>query len=194
MNARTLTMLLLLPLAGGCLTSTVEPPVAWNVELARDVLPPRAKARFGVVRLLLVEMRAPYTDRGIAVLRANGSIAFDPCNSYAAAPIQLMKGVALASLEASGLFEAVVTSGSSVDSEIDAEISVRKLALDCRQEGSRLAVAEVSVRLVRNHAIAAEVSGAGVADAADGDYAAAFSKAATEAFADALKRVPDGSL
>lgn len=193
MNMRAISMVFLLPLAAGCLTSNVEPPAEWNVEMRGFAEPVRGQRRHGVARLLFVEMRAPYSVREIAVLRADGSVAFDSYNRYAAAPVQLMKGVAVESLAASGLFDAVVTSGSAVDSDIDVEIVVNKLALDCREEGLRRAIAELSVRFVRSHRIVAEATGAGVVDAANGDYSDAFSKAATKAFEDALKRVSDGA-
>ena len=180
-------------LAAGCMTSTVKAPVEWSVECTAEVAVSRAKPRHGVAKLTLVEMRAPYAVREVAVLRADGSVAFDPCNSYAAAPVQLMKGVAAESLAACGLFESVVSSGSSVDADVEVEVVVKRLALDCRQEGSRRAVAELFVRLVRSHRIVAEAPGAGAADAAKGDYAAAFSEAATTAFADALKRLSNGT-
>ena len=139
-------------------------------------------------------MRAPYGSPEIAVLRADGSVAFDPYNSYAATPVQLVKGLALEALESSGMFSEVVASGSAVDSDVDVEVAVKRLALDCRVPGERRAIAEVSVRFVKSGKVAAKALGAGVADASGADYSAAFSKAATEAFEDAFKRVADESL
>jgi len=176
-------------LMAGCLTSSPEERTDWNVECTDAALRVAENPKFGVVRLSLVELRAPYTVREIAVLRSDGSIAFDPCNAYAASPVQLLKGVALESLSRSGLFSAVVGSGSSVDSDVEAEVAVTRLALDCREEGTRRAVATVSVRLVRSHGIVASVCGTGSADASQPNYSAALSSAVTSAFSDALNKL-----
>ena len=182
-------VILLSAIAAGCLTSSPTERVDWNVECTESALRVARQPKFGVARLSLVELRAPYAVRELAVLRAGGSIAFDPCNAYAAAPVQLMKGVAFESLERSGLFSAVVGAGSAVDSDVEVEVTVRRLALNCREEGVRRAVAAISIRLVRSHAIVAYAEGSGSADASNPDYSAAFSAAATAAFSDALNRL-----
>ena len=187
MNMRNVLLVAAMSAAAGCMTSSVQPPAEWNIESVSSVVPMRMKAVYGVAKLMLVEVRAPYAVREVAVLRADGSVAFDPCNSYAAAPVQLAKWVAAESLAASGLFEDVVTAGSSADAEV--EVSMKRLALDCREPGSCRAVSEVSLRLVRSHAIVAHADGAGMADASGRDFSAAFSKAVTAAFADALGRL-----
>ena len=64
-----------------------------------------------------------------------------------------------------------------------------RLALDCREEGMRRAVAAVSVRLVRSHQIAARADGVGSADASQPNYSAALSAAVTSAFVDALNKL-----
>ena len=188
-TTKTIFAAVLSAVSAGCLTSSPVERSDWNVECAASALRVAEKPKFGVVRLSMVELRAPYAVREIAVLRADGSIAFDPCNAYAAAPVQLLKGAALESLSRSGLFAAVVGAGSSVGSDVEAEISVSRLALDCREAGSRRAVAAVSVRLVRSHAIAAYAEGAGSADASGPDFSSAFSAAVTSAFSDALNRL-----
>ena len=175
--------------SAGCLTSSTPERTDWNVECSGTALRVAVKPKFGIARLSLVEMRAPYAVREIAVMRANGSTAFDECNTYAASPVQLMKGVAFDSLSKSGLFPAVVGAGSSVDHDVDVEVAVTRLALDCREEGARNAVAAVSVRLVQSHGIVAYAEGYGSADASKPDYSAAFSAAATAAFSDALNRL-----
>ena len=181
--------MLMSALLAGCLTSSPTECAVWNIECTDSALPAVEKPKFGVVQLGLVEMRAPYNAREIAVLRANGSIAFDPCNAYAAAPVMLLKGVALESLARSGFFSAVVASGSSVDFDVVAEVTVTRLALDCREDGARRAVAALSVRLVRSRRIVAYVEGTGSADASKPDFSAAFSEAVTSAFSDALNRL-----
>ena len=176
-------------LLSGCLASSPAERADWNIECSDAALRVAETPKYGVARLGLVELRAPYAVRELAVLRADGSIAFDPCNAYAASPVQLLKGAALASLERSGLFSAVVGAGSSADSDVDVEVAVTRLALDCREEGVRRAVASLSVRLVRSHGIVAFGSGSGSADASAPDYSAAFSSAVTSAFSDALNRL-----
>lgn len=173
----------------GCLTSSPPERTDWNVECTDAALRAAEKPKFGVARLSLVELRAPYAVREVAVLRADGSIAFDPCNVYAASPVQLLKGVAIEALSRSGLFSAVVGSGSSVDSDVEAEVLVTRLAIDCREEGVRRAVAAVSVRLVRSHGIVASVVGSGSADASQPNFSAALSAAVTSAFSDALNKL-----
>ena len=94
------------------------------------------------------------------------------------------------SLERSGLFKAVVGSGSTADADVDAELAVTRLALDCREEGVRRAVATLSLRLVRAHRIVDVVTGEGAADASQtSDFSAAFSAAVTDAFSEALRKL-----
>ena len=179
-----------LVLLAGCLTASQPEHADWNIECTDRAAQVAEKPKFGVARLILVELRAPYNVRDIAVLRANGSIAFDPCNGYASAPVQLVKGVAMESLERSGLFKAVVGSGSTADADVDAELAVTRLALDCREEGVRRAVATLSLRLVRAHRIVDVVTGEGAADASQtSDFSAAFSAAVTDAFSEALRKL-----
>ena len=188
-TARFFTAFLMPAMLSGCLDLSPTECSDWNVECTDAAMHLAVKPRFGVARLVLVEMRAPYSAREIAVLRENGSIAFDPCNAYAAAPVQLLKGVAMESLERSGLFPAVVGASSSVDADVEVEVSVSRLALDCREDGSRRAVAALSVRLVRSHVIVAYATGSGSADASGRDFSEALSSAVTAAFSEALNRL-----
>ena len=179
-----------LALLAGCLTASQPERTDWNIECTDRAAQVADKPKFGVGRLVLVELRAPYNVREIAVLRANGSIAFDPCNAYASAPVQLIKGAALESLSRSGLFKAVVGTGSSAEADVDVELAVTKLALDCREEGVRRAVAALSLRIVRAHDIVDIVTGSGTVDATQSaDFSSAFSSAVTDAFSDALKKL-----
>ena len=179
-----------LALLAGCLTASPPERTDWNIECTDRAAQVADKPKFGVARLILVELRAPYNVREIAVLRSNGSIAFDPCNSYASAPVQLIKGAALESLARSGLFKAVVSTGSSAEADVDVELAVTKLALDCREEGVRRAVAALSLRIVRSHGIVDIVTGSGAVDATQSaDFSSAFSSAVTDAFSDALKKL-----
>ena len=178
-------LLLLSPMVlAGCLTSRAPEVACWNLEYAADAA--KADARLGVVRVSQVVVRAPYAAKGIAVLRANGTIAFDPYNEYAAGPAALLKGVVSDVMVASGLFKAVVSESSSVKASLLAEVTVTRLAIDCREEGVRRASAELLLQLVDGREISAAVKGAGAADAADGNYGAALSRAVTDALAAAL--------
>ena len=169
----------------GCLSTTppagVDWPVVWN-----GTLPKASSSDYGVVRISSVDVRAPYAGRPFAVLRADGSVAFDPYNAYAAAPGRLIEGMAEDAFAASGRFAAVTGNGSSVAADVTAEISVVRLALDCRTTDVRKAVATVAVRLVRNRRIVAFARGEGTADASEPDFSAAFSSALSMAFVDAL--------
>ena len=187
--AKTTVLVLIPPILSGCLSTSPAEHTDWNIECSEAALRVAAKPKFGVARLSLVEMRAPYTVREMAVLRANGSVAFDQCNAYAASPVQLVKGVALESLSRSGLFKAVVGASSSADSDIEVEVAVTRLALDSREKDSLRAVAVLSVRLVSARKISAYVTGSGSADASGHDFSAAFSSAVTSAFSDALGKL-----
>ena len=188
-TAKVFAVVLMPAMLAGCLVTTPTECSDWNVECTDAAMHLAVKPRFGVARLVLVEVRAPYSEREIAVLRADGSIAFDPYNAYAAAPVQLLKGAAMESLERSGLFSAVVGASSSVDADVEVEVAVSRLALDCREDGSRRAVASLSVRLVRSHGIVAYATGSGSADASGRDFSAALSSAVTAAFSEALNRL-----
>jgi len=145
------------------------------------------KPKYGIVRVSMVQVRAPYDAREIAVLRPDGSMAFDPYNKFPAIPSQIIRGAAIDALASSGLFASAVSASSSVSSDVSAEVSVLKFALDCRNEGSRKAIAAVAVRIVdRDRRSAAIAEGVGEADASSGEYSSAFSSAFTSAMADAL--------
>lgn len=175
----------------GCLSSSSAPEVScWSLEYAGGTAASRgASPRFGVVRVALASVRSPYGARGIAVLRADGTVAFDPYNEYAATPSALLKGVVEDALSASGLFKAVVGVASSAGASVSAEVTVTRLALDCRAGGSRRAVAELDVCLIDGRNIVARAKGAGDADAADGRYGAALSRAVSDALSEALSRL-----
>ena len=192
MNMKTSTSAFsafILALLAGCLTTTPPPQSDWNIECSERAACLAETPKFGVAKLALVEVRAPYSVREVAVLRADGSMAFDQFNMYAASPVQLIKSVSFAALERSGLFKAVVGSSSSADSDVEIEVAVTKLALDCREDGVRRAVAEISLRLVRAHAIVGYAKGLGSADASGANFASSVSDAVTAAFANAMKKL-----
>ena len=71
--------LLAVPVLAGCLGSAPKPPVNWTIDIEPD-----AKVAYAAVC-------APYGGQRIAVLRPDGSIAFDPRNAFAAAPGSIIK-------------------------------------------------------------------------------------------------------
>ena len=83
--------------------------------------------------------------------------------------------------DASGLFGSVVNSSSSVKSQAMSEVMVTRLALDCRKEGERKAVAAVRVRLIADGGKTSYAQGEGTADAKDGNFGAALSGALSAA-------------
>lgn len=189
-TAKTLAVVLAASALAGCLTSASTPEIAcWSIEYTGEMAGRGVEPRFGVARVSQIVVRAPYTVKGIAVLRANGTVAFDPYNEYAAGPNALLKGVVEDALAASGLFKGVVGATSAAGAAVSAEVTVARLALDCRREGLRNAVAELEIRLLAGRDIVSSSRGSGIADAADGNYGAAFSGAVTEAIKAALGRL-----
>lgn len=180
-----------LPLLSGCLSPATMPEVSqWSLEyggvsrLAKD-------AKFGVGRVSQVFVRTPFGTESISVLRADGSIAFDPYNEFAALPSALVKGVVFDAMEGSGLFSTVLNASSAASSTVSVEVMVQRLALDCRKEDERRAVAKVLVRLLKSgsNEIAGLAKGESTEDAADGNYGKAFSRALSAALMTAFEQL-----
>ena len=144
------TALLFVPVLAGCLGSAPKPPVNWTID------EPDAKVAYAAVC-------APYGGQRIAVLRPDGSIAFDPRNAFAAAPGSIIKDAVVGRKGEGSLF-------------------VRKLALDCRAEGRRNAV--VSLEIVSGDRVS---KGDATEPTDDGNYSAAFSRAFSKAYATAIE-------
>ena len=145
------TALLFVPVLAGCLGSAPKPPVNWTIDIEPD-----AKVAYAAVC-------APYGGQRIAVLRPDGSIAFDPRNAFAAAPGSIIKDAVVGRKGEGSLF-------------------VRKLALDCRAEGRRNAV--VSLEIVSGERVS---KGDATEPTDDGNYSAAFSRAFSKAYAHAIE-------
>ena len=133
--------LLAVPVLAGCLGSAPKPPVNWTIDIEPD-----AKVAYAAVC-------APYGGQRIAVLRPDGSIAFDPRNAFAAAPGSIIKDAVVGRKGEGSLF-------------------VRKLALDCRAEGRRNAV--VSLEIVSGERVS---KGDATEPTDDGNYSAACPRA-----------------
>jgi len=183
-------LILLLPLIAGCLSSAPKVPTNWTIDFTRSAKVDGLAKRFGEsVRIASVDVRAPYTGNRLAVLRPDGSIAFDAFNSFAGSPALLMRGAARDVIESSGMFGSVIASSSSARAQYAIEIVVTQLALDCRTENRRTAKIAFTLLLLNSRDVVACVRGAGAEEACD-DYSAAFSTAFARAMWDALGKLP----
>ena len=181
--------LLLACVCAGCFTARPPETHDWSVEF-RGRAKASAKPKFGVAKVSQVVVRAPYEVRALQVMREDGSLAQDPYNRFAASPAQLLKGPVVDALGASGAFADVVGPASSAAASVVAEVTVSRFALDCRKSGSRRAFVEVSALVLdRDRSIVARVRGDGTAEAADGDYAKAFSEAFSSAIESAARQL-----
>ena len=181
--------LLFIPVLAGCLTSSPIPVSHWPV----NYVGPNADSRLGhlgIGRVSQVVVRAPYNDVGLSVLRENGTIEHDPYNEFAALPSALLKSVLIDAMAASGKFKTVVNSSSGSKSSAMVEMMVIELSLDCRQKNERKATVRLLVRVLQGGDIVGLEKGEGFADASDGNYGAAFSRAISDALSTALSRLP----
>lgn len=180
-----------LPLVAGCFSAgpARKAPVNWTIALDATPVTAAAEPTWNVARLAQVTVRAPFDSTHLAVLRKDGSLAFDPANVFAAAPSALLRGAAQDAAAASGRFARVVPPTSAAATQTLIEVTVNRLALDCRVEGTRIATVALTVTLLDARAVAAVASGEGTKPAGAGDYSAAFSAAFAEAMAAALKKL-----
>ncbi len=178
----------LLSLLAGCLSANSPKVTQWLLEYKGPVKATRIP-KYEVGRVSQILVRSPYNETGIAVLRADGSMAFDPYNEYAANPTALMRSVVFDAMDASGLFGTVVNPSSSVKSSALVEVLIGRLALDCRREGERKAVASARVRIIADGERALYAKGEGEADAKDGNYGAALSDALSKALSSAFEQL-----
>ena len=190
-NAKSL--LFVLPLLSGCLTAKTPDVSTWTIEYAAapsvaTATPAEGSPR-GNVRIAQVAVRAPYDVKALAVMRSNGSLAFDPYNQFAALPATLLKSAVQDAFLAHGTFRTAVPASSQLTTELSAETTVTRLALDCRTSGTRFATVELTVLLLKDRAAFASARGAGRAEALDGDYTRAFSEAFSQAVSSALAQL-----
>jgi len=181
----------ILPLFAGCLSSSVPDCVSWTIEY-KDGAASAKKAKYGVARVTQVLVRAPYQTESLAVLRADGSMAFDAYNGYAASPAQLLRGVVFDAVTDSGLFEAVLPSTSIATSQVSVEVQVIRLVLDCREDDGalRAATAEVLMRLVDAKGdIVKTARATDLSAVRDRNFGEAFSAAISSALAKALEQM-----
>lgn len=172
----------------GCLSKPPPRPKRWVVEPkeATECCPRTGK--WGSVRVTKVTIRAPYDGSAFTVMRPDGSVAFDAFNSFASAPAAMIRPATEDVVRNSGLFAQVIPSASVASSETSLEVTIDRLALDCRAEGACVATVTLSLALVKGREIVAKSDGAGTMPAA-GDYSAAFSSALAGALSKALERL-----
>lgn len=144
---------LVVPVLAGCLGAPPKPPVNWTIEMDDDA------------KVASAAVCAPYGGQRIAVLRPDGSIAFDAFNAFAAAPGQIIKD-------------------ALVGRRGEGALVVRRLALDCRFAGRRNALVELELTLG-----GATGRGSASVPTPDGNYTAAFSQAFAKALAQARERL-----
>lgn len=174
----------------GCLTTTPPEVADWLVE-SPETSALVSAPKYGPVRLVNVIVHAPYDTRAMPVLRANGTMAFDAYNRFAATPSQLLRAPTQELLARSGLFKSVLPAASTAPATLGVELEVSRLVLDCREADARRATVKLQLRFVdRTQGELRCVSGTGSVDAASGNYGAAFSEAFAAAFAVALGQVP----
>ena len=183
-------------LCAGCLSSSTPAPKTWIVA-PPDIAPPvvAPPGAFAVTRQGALTVTAPFDTTSFVVRRADGSVARDPYNVFASPPSALLRASVRARLEADGRFGRVVPQSSSASADVQAEVLVRDLSLDCSTPDRRAARAAVSLDVLRMGRGARTVvlsgDGAGVADAANGDYSAAFSQAFDAALVNALRALKE---
>lgn len=173
----------------GCLSPAPKAPVNWTISVAGEKSVARVDRKWDVVRISRVEVRSPYDGRSLAVLRPDGSLAFDPFNAFASAPSSILGGAAVDALSASGAATSVVGPHSMASVQTSIEVTVTRLALDCRKDGAREASVALSITLLDGRRLVSVAEAEGGAATPDGNYSAAFSAAFCKAFAEALKRL-----
>jgi len=185
-----------LSLCAGCFSSSVPAPKAWIVTPA-NVPPPAVPApgAFSVTRQGALTVTAPFDSTSFVVRRADGSVARDPYNVFASPPSALLRAAVRARLEADGRFGRVVPQSSSASADVQVEVLVRELSLDCSDAARRVARAAVSVDVMRAgrgaRAVILSGDGDGTGDASKGDYSASFSQAFDAALVNALRALKE---
>ena len=184
-----LPVALLGALAAGCISSPAKVPSNWTLDWERSNFPAVAvgDAASRTVRVASVAVRAPYDTQRLAVLRADGSLAFDPYNTFASPPAQLLRGAVHDALGASGRFKRVLGGNSGAAADFSAEVTVTTLALDCRKSDQRDAVVALTLSFVEGREVVYSSRGKGSAATENGDFSAAFSRAFALAMQEAMR-------
>lgn len=196
---RILVLVLGASIFSGCLSTAPKAATKWTIDGVKTAATSEALTRSQatldaaapIVRLASVSVRAPYDARHFVVLRADGTLAFDAYNEFAAQPASLIRSAAEKAVRDSGLFSYVIAHNSTANASCTLELVVTRLALDCREKGLKTASVELSLLLTSSRAIFAESTASAVIPIPDGsmDFTAAFSRAFSEAMAKALAQM-----
>lgn len=182
-----------LSLSGCLFSSPARPPVkAWTVEPLQDAggspqpvsLDELAPRSFRITRMGAITVLPPYDTAPIRVKRADGSLAEDAYNVFAAHPAQLLRRPVMSALSREQRFGHVVPPVSTASADAVAEVTVSELALDCRN--GRKALVRLAVNIVKGRQVILSAEASSDADAASGDYTEAFSRAFDNALRESL--------
>lgn len=190
----------MLPLLAGCLATAPNAPTCWTVDgIHSQQQPTEAAVTADAVRILRVDVCAPYNGTRMVVLRQDGSVAFDAFNAFAVSPASLLKGAAQNAVTQYGRFKRVLPAASSARARYALEFDVNVLALDCRFGKPNVRV-ELTATLLDGREIVGMATGEssgrkdhtdGETDGSwDGNYSVAFSTAFFRAVGDALGKLP----
>ncbi len=142
------------------------------------------------VKVSTVTVRPPYDVARIAVLRKDGSIAFDAYNAFASSPVHMLRGAVEDAL--SPYVGAAYPGNSAARADWTRETTVTALALDCRQEGKCEAFVALTLAMLDSRRVLSVGKGEGREIATGGDFSAAFARAFAEAFDAAFGRLRAG--
>jgi len=181
-----------LAVLAGCLGTSRPAVRAWTVEPPGSDVASRPPVRldeltpppFKATRLGGISVLPPYDGAAMRVKRADGTLAEDSYNVFAAPPAQLLRRPVMGALANEPRFGRVLPPVSSASSEAVAEVLVSELALDCRD--GRKAVVRLGMNVVKGRDVVLSAEASGSADAASGDYSEAFSKAFNDALRESL--------
>lgn len=175
----------------GCIGSAPRAPENWAIELSRagDVGLGGLESCSEMVRIAQVSVRPPYDGTRLAVLRSDGTIAFDPYNAFAVSPGLMLRGAIQDATAASGAFRCALSANTSAACSLTLETTVTRIALDCRKEGRRDAIIELTMLLLKGREPVASAHTEGKAATSDSDYSAAFSRALAKAARSALEEI-----
>lgn len=173
----------------GCLSPAPKAPTQWIIEPIEVRIDKESVIQpSNVKRLDRLIVLSPFDKTAIAVRRADGSIAFDELNAFAAPPSSLMKNAALCQLKNSDSNTIALPRESKAQETSEWEIIVHKLYLDCQKPGERIAKVELTaISIAPNRAITYCATAIGECNAFDGNYSKAFSEAFAKALRQALK-------
>ena len=173
----------------GCFTTVTPTVFNWTLSPETEISGAAKPPKLGEVRLAVVSVRAPFDGKSIAVLRPDGSMAFDAYNQFASVPSALVKGSALDVLRGTGLFRGVQPSITTADVDTSLELMVDEFALDCRKSGERKAFVRLTLAMVRHRQVVAVGRATAAAGTDDGNYSKAFGTAFARALSDAAAQL-----